>query len=282
MVNKAITPSQDKIVKPKSVRESAKKMIVLFSMILIGLLLIMYKSNYEYWSDQFITFNKILFGVSILLLVMIIAIAVMDFKRIIKHELLGFIIFLIGALILVLGPTGNYLGLGSLNESSSVLFAVGGIIIVISTIILMRTGGFLGVCLFSVIINTLVSAFYMFVETEAIQYNSNVLILINLSIVFFIISFILLIYHDVKFFYLAKIIQDERAARGKKKYNEALKYCDKAIRIYPYFATAWNNKGNVLINMGKKKDALKCYKKALKINPDYMPAKKNIQLIQAS
>ena len=86
----------------------------------------------------------------------------------------------------------------------------------------------------------------------------------------------------MKFFYLAKIIQDERAARGKKKYNEALKYCDKAIRIYPYFATAWNNKGNVLINMGKKKDALKCYKKALKINPDYMPAKKNIQLIQAS
>ena len=279
MVKKRSPPSKQREEMPTKRSDSVKKMIVLLSMILIGILLIVYRSDNQYWSDKFITYNQILFGISALLLVLIILVVLMDIKRIIMHELLGFIIFLIGALIIMLVPAQNLLGL-ELGEMSIGLYAAGAAVIVIGTLVLMRNGGFIGVCFFSVIINALVSAFYVFGNTKAIQYNSNTLLLINISIIFFIISFILLIYHDVKFLYLAKIIKEERVFRGNKNYKKALTYCEKALRIYPFFATAWNNKGNVLINMGKKKDAIKCYQRALEINPEYMPAKKNLQLVQ--
>jgi len=279
MVKKRSPPSKQREEMPTKRSDSVKKMIVLLSMILIGILLIVYRSDNQYWSDKFITYNQILFGISALLLVLIILVVLMDIKKIIMHELLGFIIFLIGALIIMLVPAQNLLGL-ELGEMSIGLYAAGAAVIVIGTLVLMRNGGFIGVCFFSVIINALVSAFYVFGNTKAIQYNSNTLLLINISIIFFIISFILLIYHDVKFLYLAKIIKEERVFRGNKNYKKALTYCEKALRIYPFFATAWNNKGNVLINMGKKKDAIKCYQRALEINPEYMPAKKNLQLVQ--
>ena len=87
---------------------------------------------------------------------------------------------------------------------------------------------------------------------------------------------------DIKFFYLAKLIKEERGFRRKKDFKKALSYCNKALTLYPYFATAWNNKGNLLINMGKKKDAIECYEKAIEINPNYKPAKKNLQVAKRS
>jgi tetratricopeptide (TPR) repeat protein len=143
----------------------------------------------------------------------------------------------------------------------------------------MRTGGFVGACLGGIVINMVVAGFYMFEQPSEIQYNSNTSLYINLSIVYFIISFLLLGYHDLKFFYLAKLMRDEKSLRSKKQFQKALGYCDKAIKIYPYFVPAWNNKGNVLVNLGKKKDAIQCYKKALKLNPNYIPAKRNLRMM---
>ena len=117
-------------------------------------------------------------------------------------------------------------------------------------------------------------------DVPGISYNSNTILLINLSVIFFIASFITLVYHDAKFFYLANLIKHGKKLRKEKKYQSALRYCNKSIRIYPNFATAWNNKGNILFNMGKKTDAVKCYKKALSLNPDYLPAKENLKLAQ--
>jgi tetratricopeptide (TPR) repeat protein len=261
-------------------KKTGKKMVVLFAMIIIGIVLIGYKSNYEYWADQFIAYNQILFGVSILLLIVVLLVALLDIKNIFKHELLGSIFFAIGGLIIVMFDARTYLGIGEASDNVTGFIVVGAIIIAIGTLILMRTGGFVGVCLGGIIINIVVAGFYMFDQTSAIQYNSNTALYINLSIVYFIISFLLLGYHDLKFFYLAKLMRAENNFRRKKEYKNALNYCNKALKIYPFFVAAWNNKGNVLYNMGKTNDAVKCYKKALTLNPNYIPARRNLQMMK--
>ncbi|MFW9881387.1 MAG: tetratricopeptide repeat protein [Candidatus Thorarchaeota archaeon] len=262
-------------------RSIAKKMVVIFSMILIGLALIIYRANYENWADGFISYNQILFGISLLLMIILVFIVLIDLKNILKHEIIGFIIFAVGALIIILFPARNKLGMSDF-ESGTIFFALGAIIIILGTVILMRTGGFVGVALLGLILNLGVSAFYMFGNTSAIQYNENTRLMIDLSIVFFIVSFLLLVYHDLKFFYLANLMRQHNNLRKKQKYNEALNFCDKALKVYPNFVTAWNNKGNVLFNLGKKNEAINCYKKALALNPNYSPAQSNLKLIQRS
>jgi tetratricopeptide (TPR) repeat protein len=260
-------------------RNSGKKMIVLFSMILVGAILVAYKSNYEAWADQFIQYNQILFGICAFLMVLLILIVILNIRTIFKHELLGSIFLAIGGLIIVVADSRSYLGFGGGGGDITGIIAVGAVIIVLGCIFLMRTGGYVGACFGGIIVNMVVAGFYLFDQSSAIQYNNNTSMYINLSIIYFIISFLLLGYNDLKFFYLAKLMRDENNLRRKKKYNEALGYCDKAIKIYPYFVPAWNNKGNVYVNLGKKQDAIKCYKKALSLNPQYIPAKKNLKLM---
>ncbi|MBC7101588.1 tetratricopeptide repeat protein [Methanothermobacter sp. KEPCO-1] len=60
-----------------------------------------------------------------------------------------------------------------------------------------------------------------------------------------------------------------------KEYQKALKYYDKALKINPEYAEAWNNKGIILKELKKYKKALKCYNKALEINPELIEAWNN-------
>jgi tetratricopeptide (TPR) repeat protein len=265
MVKKMTPPSanQGTSAKPSAQGDNAKKLIVLISMILIGILIIAYKTNVEYWSDQFIAFNQYLFGASNL-----------------KREFIGTLVFSMGALIISLFYARIYFSMDALGENGVPFIAIGAVLMVLGSLFLMRTGGFIGASLVGLIILLLLSAVHMMDTRELIQFDNNAIQLLNLSIICIVVSFMLLVYNDLKFFYLAKLIQEERKFRKKKDYKTALVYCEKAIRIYPNFATAWNNKGNVLVNLGKKKDALQCYKKALDINPNYKPAMRNIKLIE--
>ena len=45
----------------------------------------------------------------------------------------------------------------------------------------------------------------------------------------------------------------------------ALDCFERATKIHPELAVAWHNKGGVLMKMGKKKEAVKCYEKAEKL-----------------
>ncbi len=259
--------------------ETSRKMLILISMILTGILLIAYRSSYEYWRDMFSVYNQILFVLSLLLFMLILVVVITNFKNIIKHELIGTVIFLVGAIILLFVPARNLIGLGNASGTISILYIIGGIVVMIGTIFLMRTGGYIGVCLLSLLLLIIVSANYMLINKSAVQYNSNTYLITNYAIIFLILCFILVIYNDLKFFYLVKLIRDEQKFRKNKEYNKAMSYCNRALLIYPYFTTAWNNKGNIYLNMGKKKDALDCYKKALSINENYEPAKKNLKFV---
>ena len=55
-----------------------------------------------------------------------------------------------------------------------------------------------------------------------------------------------------------------------KRDEEALGFYDKALKINPNYASAYNNKGWSLSNLGKDEEAIIEYDKALKINPKYI------------
>ena len=52
-------------------------------------------------------------------------------------------------------------------------------------------------------------------------------------------------------------------------FDEAIKCYDKALEINPQLAEAWLNKGISLVKFGRFDDAIKCYDRALEINPQY-------------
>ncbi|MFN3527557.1 MAG: tetratricopeptide repeat protein [Candidatus Altarchaeaceae archaeon] len=56
--------------------------------------------------------------------------------------------------------------------------------------------------------------------------------------------------------------------KNLKKFEEAIKCYDKAIELDPNYLEARNNKGVVLSLMEKFEEAIKCYDKALEINPN--------------
>lgn len=62
--------------------------------------------------------------------------------------------------------------------------------------------------------------------------------------------------------------------RGRKSQDlENKLYCyDRAIKINPGYAYAWNSKGNVLYTLFRFDEALKCYDKALDLKPNFSKA----------
>jgi len=60
-----------------------------------------------------------------------------------------------------------------------------------------------------------------------------------------------------------------------KRYDAALEAFDRATIVTIKNATIWNNKGVVLVSLGKPTDALECFNKALGIDPNYAEAKAN-------
>jgi len=59
------------------------------------------------------------------------------------------------------------------------------------------------------------------------------------------------------------------------EYKEAIKCYNKALKIDPKFSRAWYNKGSAFHDLEKYKEAIKCYDKAIEINPEYAAAWNN-------
>jgi tetratricopeptide (TPR) repeat protein len=53
------------------------------------------------------------------------------------------------------------------------------------------------------------------------------------------------------------------------QYGDAIKCYDKAIGIDPTFAWPWNNKGNAFYNLGEYNESIMAYDKSLEIDPQF-------------
>lgn len=56
------------------------------------------------------------------------------------------------------------------------------------------------------------------------------------------------------------------------RYEEAIIWLDKAIKIDPYFVFALNNKGVTLANLGRYEEAITWFDKAIEIDPNFVDA----------
>jgi tetratricopeptide (TPR) repeat protein len=207
-----------------------------------------------------------------------------DRQYLLVHEKFGGGVFLIGALILLAIPLAWTWDVMEYQEElgfSSVLFVIlGASLCVLGSLILARTGGFFTVWLIGVGIYLIMSfheGFFFIVWTGFFGPYDNFVGAIGVYVV--VTSFLLFLYHDLKFFYLTRIIKKGNKFRREKNYQSALKCFNKALWIYPMFTTAWNNMGNVYFNQGKSDMAIKCYKKALLINPNYNNARRNLEVV---
>ena len=73
---------------------------------------------------------------------------------------------------------------------------------------------------------------------------------------------------------------EENLKRGN--YTDTIEYTDKAIKINPRFAVAYNIKGQALFNLKRYNEALLCYEKALQLRPKYIAAINNKGLALAA
>jgi len=207
-----------------------------------------------------------------------------DRKYLLTHEKYGGFIFIIGSVILFTIPLGWSFKIiedqGAFALNSGILLIIGLVVCILGTLILARTGGFFTVWLIGIFIYLVMSfheSFKFIIWTGFFGPYDN--FVGNIGIFVVVSSFILFLYHDLKFFYLSKIIKQGNKYRKERKYNNALACFNKTLRIYPLFTTAWNNMGNVYFNQGKVKEALSCYKKALQINPEYINARRNYEIV---
>jgi tetratricopeptide (TPR) repeat protein len=51
-----------------------------------------------------------------------------------------------------------------------------------------------------------------------------------------------------------------------------MRCCERSISLNPSNALAFNIKGNILYNLGKYKEAIECYNKAIEIEPLFVKA----------
>ena len=267
-------------VKGKNFLTDVKKMIVIITMILFGILLLLYEIDTGYWEDNFTQYTNILLVVMGILAIICLLLLIGNLREFLVFELKGFIVFMIGAAILLLVPGNNVLGLRADQGTADAILYVGIVISIIGAIILAREGGYLSVTLYGIGFVVILAGYYPIMSIDVTEFSTRAQLLRGMGLGYIVLSFVLFIYHDLKFFYLAKLIREGNSLRNKGNHNAALRKVNSALFLYPNFSTAWNNKGNVLYNMKKYDEAMKCYNKAIKINPTYVYAKNNLEVVK--
>jgi len=259
----------------KEISWASKEGIIIFSMILTGILALGYYGFEPFWEQNFRLYAGIMvivmgifFLIGLLLLI--------STPHVVRHEMQGFSIFLVGGLILFAIPAGEAFKTSYVSSWFVIMF-VGLLICIFGAFISARTGGFFSIWMLGSAFTLIMAgheAFHWVIFTGHFgPYDTT---LWWVSIMTIVVSFILFVYHQLKFYYLLKLIKDGKELRKKKMYEKALKKVDRALAIYPYFTTAWNNKGNIMVNLKRYQEAMKCYDKCFEINPNYPHVKKNM------
>jgi tetratricopeptide (TPR) repeat protein len=267
-------------VKGKSLLKDIKKMMVIITMILFGILLLLFELDQAYWEDNFTQYTSMLLGLMGILAVVCLLLLIGNLREFLIFELKGFIIFIIGAAVLLMVPGVNVLDLGFEQATADIILYAGIGILAFGSIILAREGGYLSATLVGIGFIMILAGYYPIMSIDVTEFSTRAILLRNMGLFTIFLSFVLFVYHDLKFFILAKMIREGNSLRNKGNHSAALKKVNSALFLYPNFSTAWNNKGNVLYNMKKYDEAMKCYRKAIKINPGYVYAKNNLEVVK--
>src|SRR5438876_3853209 len=77
---------------------------------------------------------------------------------------------------------------------------------------------------------------------------------------------------------LRRVLPEKAIALAmENRWSEAADVNRKIIELYPNDADAYNRLGKALLEMGRYRDALSTYKKAIELDPNNMIAKKNAE-----
>ena len=270
---------QDEI-KPTS--WATKEGLIILSFILICLFSLMELNFDRIWESYSIAFqvlSGVLFFIFLIIAIFGFIYIIIERKHLWTMEREGITLIISGSLLTILLPlygalsntppqdffNENYLSLG-----------VGTILIIIGALTMARFGGYFTAWFVGLVYYLVISfheAFLVIFYTH--HYGPYDTYYGTLGLVLIIISIILFIYHELKFLYLGKLLKRASDHRLEGQYNKALILIRKALNVHPRYVTAWNNKGNVLCNLGRNTEAIKCYDKALSIAPGFSPAKKN-------
>ena len=261
--------------------------IVLASLIIYILMLVFYYITpfHEMWDrgSNFRIYAAIITVVMVLLLGLAAVVIQKIGFRPQQNELRSLVIFAIGAIILFFVPAGTAFGVlpEEIGAIQIILLILGIAICLVGAVATARAGGFFLLWAFGGLFYLIMAsheAFKMFIYTGSFGILDMTLSYLAVGIIS--LSFVLYIYFEVKFFYLAYLVDQALELSGKKKHEEAMALLDKALVIYPYYVTALNNKGNVLYRMKKFEDAKYCYEKALEFDPQYQKAQLNMKQVQ--
>jgi tetratricopeptide (TPR) repeat protein len=275
---------------PNEFRFATKEGLIIVSLILFGIYALWYYYFEAYYSENrlswlfiFAAYSLVVFITMLILFITGFFVFWKDRKYIIIHERLGGLIFIIGALMFFLVPLGwayRFIDFEGVFASNTIPFiGIGIIFCVLGSILLARNGGFFTVWMIGILIYLLIPFNVLFGIFPSEYYGHIDNFLGSIGIYIVITSFILFLYHDLKFFYLSKIVKQGNKFRKEKQYEKAIKCFNKTLKIYPFFTTAWNNIGNVYFNQGNIEKAKRSYKRALRINPNYINAKRNLEVV---
>ncbi len=275
-------PSDDRRQPPVAL--ASKEGMVLASMALYGIFYFMLYSTVfagTLEDPELFKYYTAFFMASFFILTITGVIMIAQRPGIIRNELLGMAFFLTGGIILFIVPYSRAVGT-ALPLPDSTLLIFGSIFYMIGVVLYARDGGYFTAWLVGSGLTIALAGHEAMgiVQRNGIfgPYDTQ---LWTIGFFTLLISIILFAIHQVKLrFILIPLIEKGSRARQAKRYNEALEQFNRALRLYPSFTTALNNKGNVLFNLGRFSESRECYEAALRIDPYYANARRNLSVLR--
>ncbi len=242
----------------------------------------------DYWTDEAGNFTMFSAGIFVVFLALTTLGAIVIFKsgmQALKNEQKGFTAFAIGAILLFLVPFLSSLdilpgGEEFMGPIHMVVLILGIIICVVGMVFIARFGGFFSIWIFGTLFLTIFGfheAFKVIIYTGNFGHIDRFLMYEGIGIL--LASFILYIYSELKFVFLAYKVEQAQALNNEKKYEAALEILTQVLQIYPNYSTALNNKGNIYYRMKKYEEAKECYDKVAYFDPGYPHTDSNMKLV---
>jgi tetratricopeptide (TPR) repeat protein len=253
--------------------------VVVVSAILFLALFTMFRSSMDLWADNFNYLTMALTSVSFVIILIAIFSQIHYLIPIIQYEIRIFMVYLMGAIIIMLAPFRISLGLASTDYLYSggniALFVIGAIFVAAGVFYFYIKGGYFLAWLLGVII-FMITSFHEFFRFIVFSGSFGILdqATANIGIILTFIG--LFLYLSRRIF--NSLLNRSEDLRRDEKYEEALKIQEFVLKLNPFNEVAWNDKGNVLFTQGDIEGAIDCYNKALELDDKYDIAKHNLDL----